>query len=283
MKHWFARVPDELSCPLTTAALCRLVDALGTDDFVQALMSAVQTRVPIFQIGVSRVDADNTLNTLWFRSAIDDDAAHERVGAGAREYAGRFYMSDPLARFVPELRALAKQDAMPVLLHRMAGDEVPNRDWRNSNYQNAGMLERLSIVCALPSEEVFAVSLFRHASQGGYAQDELDWITACAPLLMRLTIRNERALRAPAAAKPAVSRVVAHVDGLRTMLTPRESEVCSHMLHGWSYADIGQALGIGAESVRTYRNRAFSKLGITSRNELFAMFVDQVPPPTSAS
>lgn len=273
MKHWFARVPDEQPLPLTTAALCRLVDALGTEDFVQALMSAVQTQVRIFQIGVSRVDADNTLNNLWFRSAIDDDEAHQRVGAGAREYAGRFYMSDPLARFVPELRALAKQDAMPVLLHRMAGEEVPNRDWRHSNYQNAGMLERLSIVCALPDEEVFGLSLFRHASQGGYEQDELDWITACAPVLMRLAIRNDRSLRRPAGARPAAPRVVAPVDGSRAMLTPRESEVCNHILHGLSYADIGQALGIGAESVRTYRNRAFAKLGITSRNELFAMFM----------
>lgn len=255
------------------STLCALTDALGTAAFVLALLSAVRTRVPVLQLGISRLDADNTFHSLWHRCTIDGQDAADRLRTGARDYAAKFYMSDPIARFIPPLREQARSGPMPVLVHRMAADEVPNRDWRAANYLSGGIVERLGIVCALPNEEVFAISLFRQAAEGFFEQDELDWVTACAPLLARLVVRHERMMRLPGPVQLGGAQVGDGLGTASTPLTPRETEVCSHLVQGLSYAEIGQALGIGAESVRTYRNRAFLKLRITSRNELLSMFL----------
>ena len=53
--------------------------------------------------------------------------------------------------------------------------------------------------------------------------------------------------------------------------TRREREVCERMLKGWTYEGIANDLGISAGTVKTFRDRAFDRLGIHHRNELFAL------------
>ncbi|MET4066851.1 DNA-binding CsgD family transcriptional regulator [Bradyrhizobium sp. S3.2.6] len=50
-------------------------------------------------------------------------------------------------------------------------------------------------------------------------------------------------------------------------LTPREQEVCRHILLGLGSEAISQALGISLHSTQTYRKRAYERLGISAQNE----------------
>jgi DNA-binding CsgD family transcriptional regulator len=43
------------------------------------------------------------------------------------------------------------------------------------------------------------------------------------------------------------------------------------LLRGMTYDGIAADLGLSVPSVKTYRNRAFERLGIHFRNELFAL------------
>lgn len=54
-------------------------------------------------------------------------------------------------------------------------------------------------------------------------------------------------------------------------LPKRESEVCMRLLRGWTYDGLAVDLGISAGTVETYCDRAFERLGIHHRNELFAL------------
>ena len=54
-------------------------------------------------------------------------------------------------------------------------------------------------------------------------------------------------------------------------LTERELDVCARLLHGMTQEGIACDLGLSLPTVKTYRNRAFSRLGIHFRNELFAL------------
>ena len=54
-------------------------------------------------------------------------------------------------------------------------------------------------------------------------------------------------------------------------VTPRELDVCVRLLRGMTYDGIASDLGLSVPSVKTYRNRAFDRLGIHFRNELFAI------------
>jgi two-component system nitrate/nitrite response regulator NarL len=71
-------------------------------------------------------------------------------------------------------------------------------------------------------------------------------------------------------------------DGLRVareqrhdirLLTPRERQVLAHLAHDKSYAEIGLALQIGVETVRTHTTRICRKLSVSSRRELIGLRV----------
>ena len=57
---------------------------------------------------------------------------------------------------------------------------------------------------------------------------------------------------------------------LQAELTDRELDVCARLLQGMTHEGIASDLGLSVPTVKTYRNRAFVRLGIHFRNELFA-------------
>ena len=59
-------------------------------------------------------------------------------------------------------------------------------------------------------------------------------------------------------------------------LTPREAEVCASIVLGRRVAGTSRKLNISAHTVATHRKRAYSKLGISSQNELFARYFDSL-------
>ena len=56
-----------------------------------------------------------------------------------------------------------------------------------------------------------------------------------------------------------------------TVLSERERQVCIGMLAGKKAEMIADEIGIGPSSVVTYRQRAYQKLGISSRGQLFSI------------
>src|SRR5580658_112042 len=56
-----------------------------------------------------------------------------------------------------------------------------------------------------------------------------------------------------------------------TVLSERERQVCIGMLAGKKAEIIAEDIGIGPSSVVTYRQRAYQKLGISSRGQLFSI------------
>jgi DNA-binding NarL/FixJ family response regulator len=61
-------------------------------------------------------------------------------------------------------------------------------------------------------------------------------------------------------------------------LTARELDVCVRLLQGLTQDGIAADLGLSLATVKTYRNRAFTRLGIHFRNELFARVLRLSPP-----
>lgn len=56
-----------------------------------------------------------------------------------------------------------------------------------------------------------------------------------------------------------------------TVLSERERQVCVGMLAGKKAELIAEEIGVGPSSVVTYRQRAYQKLGISSRGQLFSI------------
>jgi DNA-binding NarL/FixJ family response regulator len=56
-------------------------------------------------------------------------------------------------------------------------------------------------------------------------------------------------------------------------LSGRERLICHAMLQGWSVPQIAQHVSISQCSVRTYIERALTKIGVANKAELFAWCV----------
>lgn len=270
MKHWFVTARGRRA-DFDLAGLCSLSETLGSTGFAQCMLAFIDADVPICQLGISRLDPDDTLKAMWYERTRDASD----LRSGVRDYASRYYLSDPIGAFVDRLRADAIEAARErtVLVHEMRADEVPNRAWRRHNYEGSGLIERVSLAAALPGREIYGLSLFRHQRQGLLKEAQLRRICDMAPLLIELAIEHDRAQRGRPAPNLAPRFVEERLRGLCATLTQREIDVGARILRGMTFEGIALDLGIGSESVRTYRNRAFGKLGISSRDELFALFM----------
>lgn len=78
------------------------------------------------------------------------------------------------------------------------------------------------------------------------------------------------ALRAVAAGKTWFDAAHPARAGDVSPLTPREREVLALVAHGRTNREIAEQLGLGEESVKTYLERAYGKLGVSRRAEAVA-------------
>ena len=63
-------------------------------------------------------------------------------------------------------------------------------------------------------------------------------------------------------------------------LTPREREVLTEAIHGFSMEAIGRKLCISKDTVKTHLQRAYRKAGVNGKQELIAV-IDAYPQPLS--
>jgi DNA-binding NarL/FixJ family response regulator len=95
-----------------------------------------------------------------------------------------------------------------------------------------------------------------------------------APVLLTL-VQKQIALLAPQAATSTrdVNHWIGKLSAFNATLTDREVEVCARLLTGMTQDGIASDLGLSLATVKTYRNRAFSRLGIHFKSQLFSLFL----------
>ena len=144
-----------------------------------------------------------------------------------------------------------------VLVHWNAREM--RRAHRERIYSKHRLRERLSLVCE-DEGAWLAVNFYRLEEQPLFSDADIDNLGGACPLILSSVRRH---LDLQPGTSPAAMALSA--------LTPREREVCERMLKGWTYEGIGSDLQVSPATVKTYRDRAFEKLGIHHRNELFAL------------
>ena len=182
---------------------------------------------------------------------------------------------------------------------RMHASEVPNPLHREASYQRHGVLERLSVVQRRADGSLLAVNLYRHCHQGRFSPEEVACFANLAPLLLAAVLRHItlapllRDVLAVASATGLPARIAgqlpshlpSHLPGAAATgpratlqahcpaLTGRELDICERLLRGWTYDGIAADLGLSIATVKTYRARAFDRLGMHCKSELFAAFM----------
>ena len=166
-------------------------------------------------------------------------------------------------------------DASPALkaLHLHAGD-VSDPQHRLAIYERHHIRERLSVARVFRDDSILSVNLYRHADQDRFRDRDLDMFAGLAPSLFALVERQiTLSERMQELVRPSKADFSACLKRLVPAMPERELDVCTRLLAGMSHDGIACDLGISATTVKTYRNRAFDRLGIHHNNELFALML----------
>ena len=275
-------------------ALAGMVHRLGESGFAAGLLEDLEPVLPaaswsVYRTGhrckptlflsASRGVPDTTRDCWW--AYLSGPYRSDRTW-------GRSFHDAPLPQ--PETR-----------LCHLTATEVEG-EHRARVYDAHGVAERVSVVEYESDGSVFAVNFYRHQHQRPFSDPQIGGFEAVAPVLLALTRKHIGLVHPglpgpaqepatlptahgstaglPTPSTPSTALIPLAADGLPALrmrllrlqagLTDRELDVCARLLQGMTHEGIASDLGLGVPTVKTYRNRAFARLGIHFRNELFA-------------
>lgn len=255
---------------IDAAAVAGLVDAIGSRDperLASCLLEAVR---PLLDARLCTVFAHEASRNprLFSGAAANGPWLAFRTGAAhAREFASQ----DPL-RDVFE-RKPAAGEVGAILVCRQRADAMPEGTLRRECFDEAGLVDRLSVLVRTGGACWLAAHLYRGAERGPFAQEDVEDLLGVARLVARCMARHHACdVDGVAGLRDNVSEGVVE---LGSRLTDREREVLTRILDGVTVNRIAEDLKLRPTTVATYRMRAYEKLGVQSRQELFATVMRQ--------
>lgn len=253
MRHW---IPTQ--APPAAALLTDLVGDLGLPGFERRLLTRLRAVTPAASCSVYRTGANPA---LYLSGALD---VPDTTRACWQAYLAGPYRHDRSLHPAHE----APPAGTPVVCHITAG-EVP-AEHRARVYEAHGVAERVSVVQREDAASLFAVNFYRHDNQPAFSDVQLDGFGAVASAVLALTRKHLALTTAPAPSPETPREQLAR---LCPSLTERELDVCERLLRGLTHDGVAADLGLSVPTVKTYRNRAFNRLGIHFRSELGALLL----------
>lgn len=253
--------------------LSELLDALGTPSFGARLYELINEQLPIEILTCSSIGLHEGISVRWLETKeakLPQETLPQRQLF--ERYVKTYFREDPLWKQLIRFWRLPVDSDPTILLHRMQVHELKIPQWRNG-YESHNITERVVMGAMHPRFGALALGFFCSGKLGEFSPSDLSWLSGMAPLLLRLLMRHEGVRHDSSKAFSDLTAVEMRFERIRGRLTRREVQVCSRLLMGASFEEIGDALGIKHATVKTFRDRAFEKLGISSRFELFALLL----------
>lgn len=236
----------------------QLIPLIGQPAFASGVLTHLQALLPAASCAVYQT-GKGCVPTLFMSSSLG-------IPDTTRD-CWRAYLSGP--HLQDKTFPCANPDEGKLLMCHITAQEV-SATHRSRVYDRHGVAERVSVL-QHRNDAVFAINLYRHAHQAPFQDHQLSDLEALAPVLLSLAEKQiELSGQQPIVRNTAYwsQRLAQSGRGLTT----REIEVCARLLKGMTQEGISLDLGLRLSSVKTYRNRAFTRLGIHFKNELFALF-----------
>ena len=241
-----------------------LISQIGSEAFGTTMLTHINHQLPAGSLSLYRTWSDQPPKLLMARSIDSTDPTLRCFAA----YQNRLYLED---HSFDAVRARREQ-ATCMLLHIRA-DEFKSPAHRELVYNRNHVRERLSVARGDPDGSVLSLNIYAHEGHTSYTDRHLGHFESLAPLLFAGVQRHLDLLPKPHENPAPLSDSDLNRRFLLAMnaeLTAREIDVCDGLLQGLTYDGIAQSLALSRATVITYRNRAFARLGINFKNQLFA-------------
>ncbi len=251
------------------AALARTIGAIGTGEFYASMTEYLR----------HCLDYDNVI-VIVFAGTNVPDVLYKRIHGPdvfryiADQYLPAAYLLDPIYHL-----HLRHGEAGLYRLLDVAPDQFRRSRYYKWYYGRIGITDEISVVLPMDDSTTLTVSMGKDGSSGqAFSQKAEDLLRLHEPVIMSLLLAHWRATGSSGAAM-IQSRSIADrlIEEMRihheVLLSPRQAEVALLILQGHSSQSIGLNLGVSPQTVKVFRRQLYSKCGISSQAELFALMM----------
>lgn len=257
-------------------AIAALIEELDNPNFESSFVTALRKVVPFDLAMISIYDRDNVFApdcALPF--GISEDVL-EKYYASTYRFSPFFQMHKRgLRGGIYQMEKLAHSSVLKKPTRNMDILEIDHSE--EVGYSTIGWPKRLreiGLAIRLSSTQTVQVALYR-VGASHYRPGEVESLAAISQVMGSLYRRfrsraGERRQQPQSMVAQSLQELAAH------MLSPRELEVITLIVEGQSGENIARMLGVGEETVKTHRKRAYQKLGVKSHVELFVLLISQM-------
>lgn len=246
-----------------------VVAAVGTPRLDRLLLQALQSVATVDDLTILVLNPGAPLQLLGLASRTNTGVLRSLT----RDYVAEHHCQDPN---FSELSQATR--SRRVLVRRHDFSRLKTKAYQTRFYTSVGVVDKLSYIWR-SGRTAYYVNLYRYVSSGPYTAGEVQALTAMARFLANLIrLHSARwglgaAMRRQEGADMA-ERLVTLLDA---RLTVREAMVLSRILKGMQTEGIALDLNVKPASVVTFKQRAYTKLGISTQAELFARCIATLP------
>lgn len=247
------------------SGIAELVGTIGTEEFGACLIGYLNNVCGADHCAVFRLGSDS-MSALTFssfdRSRLMAPMVERYIGEG-------LWREDPAISV-----ARAHLETSSASLIRADLDDEGYSRLRPRVYP---LVRDRVVVCGRRESIDFGLSVLRGQPNAEFGPGAIERLASVSDTLLATVARHVCVLTArpdPAAALTDLAGMMNCVAAC-SALPRREVEVCARILYGMSTLGISLDIGVGEESVRTYRKRAYQRLRIGTEHELLRWYLTQ--------
>jgi DNA-binding CsgD family transcriptional regulator len=258
------RLMSTVRTGISAEAIAAVVSSLGTDRFEAETMRLLHDLSGVEHYTIYRM-RDDQPQFLGGASIRGPHAFQEKPNK--QKWPNRSFA---------ELRAAQRaicSDANAVVVHEEI--EQIEDPVLHSAFEHYKIVDRV-MVCGKTAEDLYAVSALRSKDAGEFANEELQTLAESANVLIAVCAKHAALHWDKAKAATHFGSVEKIEGNLRQSdwgLSERELQVSARILFGISAYGIALDLGLGEETVATYRKRLYARLRIGGRHELLQRYL----------
>jgi DNA-binding CsgD family transcriptional regulator len=248
-----------LIAPDLNRALARLIAQLEGEGFLSALRALLEGCCAFNSMLVTRYLPNSPPQSLYH------DLDEVQAAITVQFYATGPYLLDPLYQ---HCRGGGAPGVYRLL--DLASDAFLRSEYYRTFYRKIRISDELGVMIRQGDKGWIIISLARSARRAGFTTDDLARVTEVYEVIAAAALRQWGEQGADSRGDDgALDDRLANFGAGR--LSAREAQIVQLVLQGHSTPSLAAHLGITEGTVKVHRHNAYSKLGIGSQAELFAL------------
>jgi DNA-binding CsgD family transcriptional regulator len=243
-----------------------IIESLGQDGFSEEVMNLLSEVLDAEHCSIFQITKQSPYQIV----AMSRDGTDTAMRQCSDYVSGSFWRYD-----VAMSRAMATVQDHGFTIERIDPRSIPDTEFRDRIYSRAHIRERV-LLCGWAADQAIAISILKTEAKPRFSEAQLHELSTIAESLVAVVAKHNSMITCPSdlsLALTSLEEIEATLLASSIALPKREAEVCARILYGISTYGIALDLGIGEETVATYRKRAYQRLVIGTQRELLVWYL----------